>query len=159
MNQTYLLIGSNLGNRQKNLENAKELIAAKAGQVGKSSSLYETEAWGMRDQPAFLNQVLVLFTKLDPRQLLSTILDIEHQMGRERTQKFGPRAIDIDILFYNEAIIDEPGLTIPHPQLHLRKFTLEPLHEIAPAFIHPVLHKSITDLLKECPDPLAVKKL
>jgi len=159
MNQTYLLIGGNLGNRQKNLENAKELIAAKAGQVGKSSSLYETEAWGMRDQPAFLNQVLVLFTKLDPRQLLSTILDIEHQMGRERTQKFGPRAIDIDILFYNEAIIDEPGLTIPHPQLHLRKFTLEPLHEIAPAFIHPVLHKSITDLLKECPDPLAVKKL
>jgi len=159
MNQTYLLIGGNLGNRQKNLEKAMELIAAKAGQVGKSSSLYETEAWGMRDQPAFLNQVLVLFTKLDPRQLLSIILDIEHQMGRERTQKFGPRAIDIDILFYNEAIIDEPGLTIPHPQLHLRKFTLEPLHEIAPSLVHPVLNKTITDLLKDCPDPLAVKKL
>ena len=159
MNQTYLLIGGNLGNRQKNLEKAKELIVANAGQVGKTSSLYETEAWGMRDQPAFLNQVLFLFTKLDPRQLLSTILDIEHQMGRERTQKFGPRAIDIDILFYNEAIIDEPGLTIPHPQLHLRKFTLEPLHEIAPSFMHPLLNKSIADLLRDCPDPLAVKKL
>ena len=159
MNQTYLLIGGNLGNRQKNLEKAKELIVANAGQVGKTSSLYETEAWGMRDQPAFLNQVLFLFTKLDPRQLLSTILDIEHQMGRERTQKFGPRAIDIDILFYNDAIIDEPGLTIPHPQLHLRKFTLEPLYEIAPSFIHPVLNKSISDLLEDCPDPLAVKKL
>jgi len=159
MNQTYLLIGGNLGNRQKNLEKAGQLIAAKAGQVGKSSSLYETEAWGIRDQPAFLNQVIFLFTKLDPRQLLSTILDIEHQMGRERTQKFGPRAIDIDILFYNQAIIDEPGLTIPHPQLHLRKFTLEPLHEIAPSYIHPVLNKSISDLLRDCPDPLAVKKL
>ena len=159
MNQTYLLIGGNLGNRQKNLEKAGQLITAKAGQVGKSSSLCETEAWGIRDQPAFLNQVIFLFTKLDPRQLLSTILDIEHQMGRERTQKFGPRAIDIDILFYNDAIIDEPGLTIPHPQLHLRKFTLEPLYEIAPSFIHPVLNKSISDLLEDCPDPLAVKKL
>ncbi len=159
MNQTYLLIGGNLGNRQKNLEKARQLIAANAGQVDKSSPLYETEAWGIEDQPAFLNQVLLVSTKLDPRQLLSTILDIEHQMGRERTEKFGPRSIDIDILFYNREIIDEPGLTIPHQQLHLRKFTLEPLQEIAPSFIHPVLKKSVSDLLKECPDPLTVKKL
>ena len=159
MNQTYLLIGGNLGNREKNLEKARQLIAAEAGQVGKSSSLYETEAWGIQDQPPFLNQVLLVWTKLDPRQLLSTILDIEHQMGRERFEKFGPRSIDIDILFFNEEIIDEPGLTIPHPQLHLRRFTLQPLQELAPSFIHPVLNKSVSDLLAECPDPLAVKKL
>ena len=159
MNQSYLLIGGNLGNRQENLEKAGQLIAANAGQVRKSSSLYETEAWGIHDQPAFLNQVLFVVTKLDPRQLLSTILDIEHQMGRERTQKFGPRSIDIDILFYNNEIMDEPGLTIPHPQLHLRRFTLEPLNEIAPSYFHPVIQKSVSDLLRDCPDSLAVKKL
>ena len=80
-------------------------------------------------------------------------------MGRERIQKFGPRTIDIDILFFNSEIIEEPGLAVPHPQLHLRRFTLEPMNEIAPGFIHPVLKKSISDLLLDCPDPLAVKKL
>jgi 2-amino-4-hydroxy-6-hydroxymethyldihydropteridine diphosphokinase len=159
MNQTYLLIGGNLGNRLENLAESRRLIEANAGQVSKSSSLYETEAWGMEDQPAFLNQVLRLDTELDPRQLLATILDIEHQMGRERIQKFGPRSIDIDILFFNDAIIDEPGLSIPHPQLHLRRFTLDPLNEIASSFLHPVLKKSVSALLKECPDQLAVKKL
>ena len=159
MNQTYLLIGGNLGNRPENLGKARQLIAANAGQIRKSSSLYETEAWGIKDQPAFLNQVLLVDTELDPRQLLSTILAIEHQMGRERTQKFGPRSIDIDILFYNDEIIDEPGLAIPHPQMHLRKFTLKPLKEIAPSYFHPVIKKSVSDLLRECPDSLAVKKL
>ena len=159
MNQTYLLIGGNLGNRQEILEKARQLIAANAGQVRKFSSLYETEAWGMQDQPAFLNQVLFVVTELDPKQLLSTILAIEHQMGRERTLKFGPRSIDIDILFYNDEIVVEPGLTIPHPQLHLRRFTLEPMNEIAPAYFHPVIKKSVSDLLRDCPDSLAVKKL
>ena len=159
MNQTYLLIGGNLGNRKENLQQARELIAAEAGPILGFSSLYETEAWGMEDQPAFLNQVLLVSTDKSARQLLSTILAIEHHMGRERTQKFGPRLIDIDILFYNSEIIDESGLSIPHPQLHLRRFTLKPLNEVAPDLIHPVLHKSISDLLRECPDPLAVKKL
>jgi 2-amino-4-hydroxy-6-hydroxymethyldihydropteridine diphosphokinase len=159
MNQTYLLIGGNLGNRQENLQKARELIGAEAGPILDFSALYETEAWGMKEQPAFLNQVLRVSTNKSPQQLLSSILAIEHQMGRERIQKFGPRLIDIDILFYNDEIIDEPGLSIPHPQLHLRRFTLEPLNEIASHFIHPILQKSISVLLKECPDPLAVKKL
>ena len=159
MNQTYLLIGGNLGNREANLEKARFLIAAGAGPIGRFSALYETQAWGMQDQPAFLNQVLLVITVLDPRELLATILAIEHQMGRERTEKFGPRLIDIDILFYNNEVLNEPGLTIPHPQLHLRKFTLEPLNEIAPLLFHPVLKKTVEVLLRECADPLAVKKL
>lgn len=159
MNQTYLLIGGNLGNREENLEKARFLIAAGAGQIGRFSALYETQAWGMQDQPAFLNQVLLVITVLDPRELLATILAIEHQMGRQRTEKFGPRLIDIDILFYNNEVLNEPGLTIPHPQLHLRKFTLEPLNEIAPLLFHPVLKKTVEVLLRECADPLAVKKL
>ena len=159
MNQTYLLIGGNLGNRRENLEKAMELIAAGSGKIERTSSLYETEAWGLEDQPAFLNQVLFLSTQLDPRQLLLANLDIEHQMGRARKEKFGPRLIDIDILFFNNEIINIPELTIPHPQLHLRRFTLEPLYEIAPDLVHPVLKKTISELLVQCPDPLVVKKL
>ena len=159
MNQTYLLIGGNLGNRFNNLEKARSLIAAVIGKIINASAVYETEAWGIKEQPAFLNQVLIVSTSLDPDQLLSRILSIEHEMGRERTQKFGPRSIDIDILFYNQEIIDQPGLIIPHPQLHLRRFTLEPLNEISPSFIHPLFDKSIAELLQECPDNLVVKKL
>ena len=159
MNQTYLLIGGNLGNRQENLQKARELIAAGTGQILLRSSIYETEAWGIQEQPAFLNQVLLLSTPLDPHQLLSRILEIEHLMGRERTQKFGPRLIDIDILFFNNEVIAEPGLSIPHPHLQDRRFTLEPMNEIAPGLMHPVINKSIKDLLLQCPDPLAVKKL
>lgn len=159
MNQTYLLIGGNLGNREENMQQARNLIDKQVGEIARSSSLYETEAWGMRDQPSFLNQVLLVNTMLAPEKTLSALLEIEHQMGRERSQKFGPRTIDIDILFFNSEIIEEPGLTIPHPQLHLRRFTLNPMNEIAPDLIHPILKKSISDLLSVCPDPLAVKKL
>ena len=159
MNQTYLLIGGNLGNRLENLEKARGLIAAVAGRILSSSSIYETEAWGMIHQPAFLNQVLLISTDLTPQQLLPGLLTIEHEMGRERTQKFGPRTIDIDILFFNDEIIEQPGLSIPHAQLHLRRFTLEPLNEIAPGYIHPIFKESISNLLRQCPDPLSVKKL
>src|SRR5262245_4541515 len=159
MNQTYLLIGGNLGNRHKNLEKATGLIGANIGEIERTSSLYETEAWGLQDQPAFLNQVLFLSTTLDPHQLLLVNLDIEHQMGRTRKEKFGPRLIDIDILFFNNEIINIPELTVPHPQLHLRRFTLEPLNEIAPGLVHPIFRKPISELLAQCPDPLVVKKL
>ena len=159
MNQTYLLIGGNVGNRSKNMERAAELIGAKVGAVGKQSALYETEAWGKKDQPAFLNQVLKVDTDLSPEDLLQTILNIEQEMGRKRAEKYGPRTIDIDILLYNDLILDTKDLAIPHPQMHLRRFVLTPLAAIAASVIHPVLKKSIDELLLECPDKLAVKKL
>jgi 2-amino-4-hydroxy-6-hydroxymethyldihydropteridine diphosphokinase len=158
MNQTYLLIGGNLGNREQNLRRAIESIATKLGTVVQASSIYETEAWGMQDQPAFLNQVLLVETKLDPLQLLQTILSIEEEMGRKRKEKFGPRIIDIDILFFGNMVTNQTDLTIPHPQLHLRRFTLEPLNEIASGYVHPVLQKTISELLAESADPLVVKK-
>ena len=159
MNQTYLLIGGNMGNRQENLEIATRRIAATIGEIKQSSAIYETEAWGLEEQPAFLNQVLLVSSTLNAQQVLKQILNIEHDMGRERIQKFGPRIIDIDILFFNRDIIHEPGLNVPHPQLHLRRFTLKPLNDIAPQFRHPELGKTISDLLSTCPDPLTVKKL
>ena len=159
MNRTYLLIGGNLGDRMKNMEKARKLIADKIGKFLAISPLYETDAWGKTDQPPFLNQVLLLKTSLSPEQVLENILLIEQEMGRQRNEKFGPRIIDVDILFFNNAIINKPGLIIPHPQLQLRRFALEPLQAIASNYVHPVLHKTIAQLLKECPDPLAVKKL
>ena len=159
MNQTYLLIGGNMGNRQENLEVATRRIAANIGEIKQSSAIYETEAWGLEEQPAFLNQVLLVSSTLNAQQVLKQILNIEHDMGRERIQKFGPRIIDIDILFFNRDIIHEAGLNVPHPQLHLRRFTLKPLNDIAPQFRHPELGKTISDLLSTCPDPLTVKKL
>jgi len=159
MNQTYLLIGGNMGNRQENLEVATRRIAANIGEIKQSSAIYETEAWGLEEQPAFLNQVLLVSSTLNAQQVLKQILNIEHDMGRARIQKFGPRIIDIDILFFNRDIIHEPGLNVPHPQLHLRRFTLKPLNDIAPEFRHPELGKTISDLLSTCPDPLTVKKL
>jgi len=123
------------------------------------SSLYESAAWGKTDQPDFLNQTLLLQTGLTAQNLMRTILDIEEKMGRKRIQQYGPRTIDIDILFFNEEIIDEPSLVIPHPQIQNRRFTLVPMDELAPGLIHPVLHKSIHQLLQECTDPLDVKKI
>jgi len=148
-----------MGNRQENLEIATRRIAATIGEIKQSSAIYETEAWGLEEQPAFLNQVLLVSSTLNAQQVLKQILNIEHDMGRERIQKFGPRIIDIDILFFNRDIIHEPGLNVPHPQLHLRRFTLKPLNDIAPQFRHPELGKTISDLLSTCPDPLTVKKL
>ena len=159
MNRTYLLIGGNVGNRLENLKKAAELIGSKAGEVSKRSALYETEAWGKEDQPAFLNQVLRVQTELEPHALLETILAIEKEMGRMREEKYGPRTIDIDILLYDDQVVESDKLSIPHPQLHLRRFALAPLAEIAASVIHPKLKKSIDELLLECADKLAVKKL
>jgi 2-amino-4-hydroxy-6-hydroxymethyldihydropteridine diphosphokinase len=159
MNQTYLLIGGNVGNRHQNLQKASELIASQAGKLVQRSAIYETEAWGKEDQPAFLNQVLLVETDKAPQALLQIILDIEQQMGRTRMEKYGPRTIDIDILLFNDVSLDTGELVIPHPQMHLRRFVLAPLAEIAAQLIHPVLKKSIDELLLECPDKLAVNKL
>ena len=158
MNTAYLLIGGNLGNRKENLSKAIELISEQCGTLIKSSSLYETAAWGITEQPSFLNQALEISTSLNAKQLMRKILKIETMMGRVRKDKFGPRTIDIDILFYENEIHDLLFLKIPHPELQNRRFVLVPLAEINSELQHPVLKKTIAELLEECPDNLDVKK-
>lgn len=158
MNTAFLLTGGNEGNRMETLEKACGIIAATCGPVIRRSALYETAAWGKENQPAFLNQALLLRTHLSAYQLIEELLLIEKQMGRERKEKYGPRLIDIDILFFNNEVIDSSRLTVPHPEIQRRRFALVPLHEIAADYIHPVLHKTINELLARCTDPLTVKK-
>ncbi|HZI54556.1 MAG TPA: 2-amino-4-hydroxy-6-hydroxymethyldihydropteridine diphosphokinase [Chitinophagaceae bacterium] len=159
MNKVYLSIGGNMGNREAALAKACKLIGEQCGELTSISSLYETAAWGKNDQPAFLNQVLEINSELEPGQLLKQILKIEKEIGRIRKEKYGPRSIDIDILFFNNETHDHPSLTIPHPEIQYRRFVLVPMNEIAPALVHPVLKKAITELLEECPDHLPVKKI
>jgi len=159
MINVFLLLGSNLGNRQGYLQKAIDLIETELGTVAKKSSIYETEAWGKTDEPNYLNQVVQVNTMLSARQVLDNILQIETQMGRVREEKWGSRIIDIDILFYGQGIINESGLIVPHPELHNRRFTLEPLSEIAANLEHPILKKSIFQLKIELKDNLIVKKL
>lgn len=156
MPKLYLLLGGNLGNRTAYLQQARESIAAQVGGIQQSSKIYETAAWGKTDQPNFLNQVLEVKTGLAPEQVLQQINSIEHELGRVRLEHWGSRVIDIDILFYNALVLQTQRLTIPHPQLHARRFTLLPLAEIAPELVHPVLEKSISQLLEECTDVLEV---
>ncbi|HUB61140.1 MAG TPA: 2-amino-4-hydroxy-6-hydroxymethyldihydropteridine diphosphokinase [Puia sp.] len=159
MNISYLLIGGNQGDRRARLAEARKLITEAGGQILLASHLYETAAWGKTDQPDFLNQALKVATSRDAPAWLLTLLDIEEQMGRRREEKYGPRIIDIDILFFNNSIVREPRLTIPHPEIRHRRFALTPLEEIAPFLIHPVFQKTIRELLAECTDPLAVKQV
>ncbi len=158
-NKAYLLTGGNMGDRMGNLMAAKKNIEIFCGNIVKDSSIYETEAWGKTDQRNFLNQVLLIETKLTPASLMKEILLIEGRMGRQRKEKYGERTIDIDILFFNNNIINEEDLIIPHPEIQNRRFVLEPMNEIAPEFIHPVFSKKISALLKECGDNLGVKKI
>jgi len=158
MVKLYLLLGSNVGNRQKNLLTALKHIDERIGKVGKKSKIYQTEPWGERDQEDFLNQALELETKLKPKKVLEKIAEIESLMEREETYKWGPREIDIDILFYGEEMVSEMDLTIPHPFLHERRFTLIPLSEIAPDLYHPIMGATILDLLLECEDTLDVQE-
>jgi len=159
MNISYLLIGGNEGDRVGSMARARAQIEKAAGPIRRQSSLYETAAWGKTDQPDFVNQALSVETKLDAPALLQMLLHVETQLGRVRTERYGSRIIDIDILFFNDAIIRQPGLVIPHPELQNRRFALAPLEEIAPAYVHPVLGVSVRELLINCTDPLAVKKL
>jgi len=159
MNKAYLLTGGNEGDRYLNMQQARANIEHICGQVLQVSSLYETAPWGKTDQPDFLNQVLLIETKWSPQVLLKRILQIEEKGGRIRTEKNAPRTIDIDILFYDHLVIHEPGLSIPHPRIAERRFVLEPLNEISPGYVHPVFQKTIHELLLECTDQLAVKKI
>lgn len=158
MNTAYLLTGGNMGNRLNHLRQAAEWIQQKCGKILAQSSVYETEAWGKTDQPAFLNQALQVETDLSPDALMQALLDIETVMGRTRTIKMGPRIIDLDILLIDDLIQTSALLTIPHLALTLRKFALLPLAEIAPLLMHPLEKKSILELLEICPDTLNVQK-
>lgn len=158
-NHVFLLLGTNLGDRVSNLKSARANIEALIGVITKSSSLYSTAPWGIANQPDFYNQVVELTTTLNPLEVLRAALAIEEQMGRVRKSKWGPRLIDIDLLFYDDKIIDSSDLTLPHPGIPNRNFTLQPLIEIAPDYIHPSLNKSLTILLQECDDKSAVERI
>ncbi len=155
MNTAYLLLGGNIGDVSQLFLLVIQKIS-KYGSIGKQSSLYKTKAWGKTDQADFINQVIEFRTKLNPFELLSLALSTEKELGRERKTHWGERNIDIDILFYNHDIVNCHNLVIPHPRLHQRRFTLVPLNEIIPQFQHPLLVKSISDLLNNCKDNLDV---
>jgi 2-amino-4-hydroxy-6-hydroxymethyldihydropteridine diphosphokinase len=156
VNKAYLLLGSNLGDRQQNLSVALQRLSQEAGTIVQTSSVYETSAWGVTNQPDFRNQVLLLETVLEPMQLLRRINQIELEMGRNRQVRWESRIIDIDILYYNDLVLLSDDLVIPHPSMTERRFTLVPLVQIAPEFIHPVLQISNRELLENCPDHLPV---
>ncbi len=159
MNIAYLLTGSNQENPLSQLSEAKKRIESCCGHIIASSSIYETAAWGFEDQPSFLNQALELETPLSAEQLMQSLLQVEQDMGRVRIQKFGPRIIDIDILFFNHDVLKTRLLSVPHPHLQERKFALIPLTELAPNYFHPVLQQTVEDLLEACADQLEVKKM
>ena len=159
MNKAYLLIGGNMGDRTAYLSAARDKINRECGAIVAQSSLYQTAAWGMEAQEAFLNQALKLETDLGANDLLKKILSIEEAIGRRREVKYGPRIIDIDILLFNQDSIRSAALTVPHPEMQNRRFVLVPLAEIAAGEVHPAYHKTIRQLLEECPDTLAVQKI
>ena len=155
----YLLLGSNLGDRAARLAQARQDLAATAGRLVATSALYETAAWGVEDQPAFLNQVLALETELDASALLAACLAAEQQQGRERLVRWAARTLDVDILLFGQEIIATPSLAVPHPALPGRRFALVPLAELAPQLLHPQLHRTISQLLADCPYLLELKEV
>jgi len=152
--QIYLSLGSNLGDRLNNLRKAISLLPPKV-KVSQQSSIYETEPWGYTDQPTFLNQVIKAETDLEPTSLLAFVKSLETSLGRQESFRFGPRSIDLDILFYDKFVMNTPQLTIPHPRIAERAFILVPLAEIAPDLVHPILNKTI-QLLKTNVDSTSV---
>jgi len=160
MNKVFLLLGGNQGNVFETFSLARQQVMERVGPVSLASSLYQSEPWGFEADNLFLNQVLLVETMLEPEGLLQTLLEIETSLGRTRMAGvIESRIIDIDILFYNQQVIINPGLEIPHPRLHLRRFTLLPLAEIAPEMVHPLMGKTLSEILQSCNDTLAVHKV
>ena len=158
-NGIFLLLGSNEGDGRHNLREAERRVGAQAGEIVARSSLYKTAAWGLTGQPDFYNRVVEIRSTHSPERLLEIVLIIEKDMGRVRREKWGPRLIDIDILFYGKEIRSSADLVIPHPGIPERRFVLVPLAEMAPAFVHPTLNKTVAEMLAECADRLAVERL
>lgn len=156
--ESVLLLGSNEGNRLQALNSAVSLIEKSVGKIIKESSVYQTDPWGFTEQPDFLNKIVVVETLHSPHELLHAIKNIEKKLGRSTTEKWQSRVIDIDILYYDELILQSDELTIPHPYLHDRNFTLIPLNEIMPHQMHPVFKKPTHELLNVCADKGQVKK-
>lgn len=155
--KVHLLIGSNEGDRMYWIRMAIREIQTHIGPIIRKSQIYETTAWGKEDQPDFLNMALELSTSLSPRELLKAVQEIEQRAGRQRTVVWGQRTLDLDILFMGDRVIHWPMLEVPHPAMALRRFVLQPLSEIAPDQMHPLLGISVSRMLAECPDPLSVR--
>lgn len=158
--EAYLLLGSNLGDRSSQLSHAVSLINKEVGEVFAASNVYETAAWGNTNQPGFLNQAIGVKTFLAPNELLHNLLNIEQKMGRVRLEKWGERLIDIDLIFYGDGlVVESDDLTLPHPEMHKRRFVLEPLNEIAADYIHPIFKQKVSSILINLSDELTVQKL
>ena len=150
--RAFIGAGANLGEPVRQIRQAQDALQKSPGiKFLGASSLYRTQPMGPVEQPPFINAVFALECELGPRELLALLLEIEQNMGRVRIERWGPRVIDLDLLFYGEEIIKEPGLEVPHPRLHERRFVLAPLAEIAPGFVHPVIKKSVSELLAGLP--------
>ena len=158
MNTIFLQLGSNMGEREGYLQNASELLAVEIGVIQKESKIYESVPWGVENQNNYLNQVLEIKSEFSAEEVLERVLQIEDKIGRIRNEKWGERIIDIDILFFNDSIVEKEGVCIPHIHLHNRRFVLIPLNEVAPSFIHPKYNKTIEELLSECKDIESVEE-
>jgi len=147
-----------MGEREEYLKNASELLATEIGVIQKESKIYESVPWGVENQSNYLNQVLEIRSELSAEEVLERVLQIEDKIGRIRNEKWGERIIDIDVLLFNDSIVEKDGICIPHIHLHNRKFVLIPLNEVAPSFIHPKYNKTIEELLSECKDIESVEE-
>ena len=162
MTRSYILFGSNQGDKEALLEQACTLINNRCGMLVERSSAYITEPWGFEAEEWFLNELLVVETELEPNELMDALLEIEKELGRERHPKqkgYTSRTVDLDILYYGNQMVNTEKVTVPHPRLHLRRFVLLPLCELIPDFLHPKLNLSQEELLRQCPDTSTVQQL
>lgn len=162
MHEAYILLGANMGDKLAMFANVRRMVEEEVGKVLAESSVYESAAWGFESEQSFYNQIFKIETSLSPEQLLDKLLELESRLGRVRSTSdkgYQSRTIDIDILLYDKLTINTERLSIPHPRLHLRMFTLVPLAELAGDYVHPKFHKSIMELLKESEDKVSVKKV